>query len=202
MKNTIRALSLVLAMLMLLVACDLDEPSAGGDGTQTPSESGEPSVSPSDLPSDAPSGTVSEPGEFPFEFSVADVYGETVTQQSLGSKELFFVHYWATWCEPCIEEMPELIELEKNYGDRVGFITLLDDYDLGMTAAAEIVEGAGFPTVDAHHHALSDLRRMVSSTQIPSTILLDTEGNLIGEKIIGAHGGEGYARFIEQALGN
>jgi thiol-disulfide isomerase/thioredoxin len=44
-----------------------------------------------------------------------------------GSKPLL-VNFWATWCDPCREEFPDLVKIDTQYKDRVDFITVtLDD---------------------------------------------------------------------------
>ena len=44
-----------------------------------------------------------------------------------GGKPLL-INFWATWCDPCREEFPELVELDKEYKGRISFITIsLDD---------------------------------------------------------------------------
>ena len=39
------------------------------------------------------------------------------------------MNFWATWCPPCREEIPELIELKKQYGDRLQIIGISEDDD-------------------------------------------------------------------------
>ena len=41
--------------------------------------------------------------------------------------EVVILNYWATWCPPCIAEMPSLVELHQNYGKEVRFIFLAKD---------------------------------------------------------------------------
>ena len=138
---------------------------------------------------------------FPYKFSTQDLYGNTVTEVSLGEKELFFVHYWATWCGPCINEMPDLGKIAEKYGDRVGFIALLDDYSTAKAAAIRITEASGvsFTMVDARHSDFQTLLKMVQSGYVPTTILIDSDGKIVGDQIIGAYG-SGYGRFIDDAL--
>ncbi len=39
-----------------------------------------------------------------------------------------FINFWATWCIPCREEFPDLVEIDKEYRGRIDFITItLDD---------------------------------------------------------------------------
>ncbi|MCL2165345.1 MAG: TlpA family protein disulfide reductase, partial [Oscillospiraceae bacterium] len=138
---------------------------------------------------------------FPYSFSTQDLYGNQVTAASLGEKELFFVHYWASWCGPCINEMPILAQIALDYGGRVGFIGLLDDYSTSKDAATRIAEtsGVAFINVDARHSDFGDLLYKVQSGYVPTTILIDKDGNIVGNQIIGAMG-EGYRQLIENAL--
>ena len=124
-----------------------------------------------------------------------------MTEASLGEKELFFVHLWATWCPPCIAEMPELAQIANDYGDRVGFIALLEDYQRGADAAIRITEASGVPfiCVDARGEDFSTLLNMLNSGYVPTTVLIGSDGGMIGEQIIGAFG-EGYKWLIEDAL--
>ena len=140
---------------------------------------------------------------FPYVFSAEDLYGAEVTEASLGNRELFFVHYWATWCGPCVREMPELASIADDYDGRVGFIALLDDYNTSRETAVLIAEksGVGFIMVDARHSDFRQLVRMAQSGYVPTTILIGKDGGVVGEQIIGALG-EGYRKLIDAALGS
>ena len=140
---------------------------------------------------------------FPFAFTAEDFYGNAVTEASLGEKELFFVHYWGTWCPPCVAEMPELAGVAKEYGERVGFIGLLDDYGSNVSGAINIMDSAGIPQsfimVDAENKDLQELLSMVKSGYVPTTIIIDKDGNMLGGQLIGVYG-EQYGTTLEQLL--
>lgn len=64
---------------------------------------------------------------------VGEVTSETLLQEvkKLGAK-VVIVNFWATWCEPCKEEIPALLELGKNYaekGVRILFVSLDEPED-------------------------------------------------------------------------
>ena len=40
------------------------------------------------------------------------------------SKKPLLVNFWATWCDPCREEFPDLVKLHADYGGRIDFITI------------------------------------------------------------------------------
>lgn len=150
------------------------------------------------------SGTTGETGEthkFPFAFETEDAFGNAVTAETLGEKEIFFVHLWATWCGPCVSEMGDLKKIYDKYSDRVGFLALVDDFDSNVKGAKRLLEynELEFTNISSKVPELSNLLEMVKSGYIPTTILIDGDGNIIGEQIVGSYGME-YADFIDAAL--
>jgi thiol-disulfide isomerase/thioredoxin len=41
--------------------------------------------------------------------------------------KLFFLNFWATWCPPCIAEMPSIEQLRQSYNDKVVFLLISDE---------------------------------------------------------------------------
>jgi len=194
MTTKTKALCLVLCLLCFIsftAACASDPALPNDDGAATKGPS--------------PQGSQAEGTAFafPYKFSAEDLYGNTVTEESLGEKELFFVHYWATWCGPCVREMPDLARVAEEYGDRVGFFALLDDYGTARETALQIAESSGisFIMVDAKTKELQSLLKKVQSGYIPTTILIDSDGNMVGEQLVGSYG-SGYSPYIDDALKN
>ena len=154
----------------------------------------------------APDITVEPPREgtfaFPFNFSTEDLYGDTVTHEALGYKEAFFVYLWTTWCPSCVDAMPYLAQLAEAYGDRVGFISLLGDFDTAGDTAIRIKEDAGVPfiTVDANYDGLQDLLALVRSGFVPTSVVIGQDGTVVGEQIVGS-GIDRFQAAIEYALG-
>jgi len=142
-------------------------------------------------------------GILPFSFTAVDLYGNTVTEESIGEKQLFFIHFWATWCPPCVGEMPELAAIAEEFSDRVGFIGLIEDYDSNLKGAINIVEASGVPDsfvmVDARLPEMSDLLKLVQSDGVPTSIIVAADGRM-SEQIIGAYGSV-YADILNSILG-
>jgi thiol-disulfide isomerase/thioredoxin len=79
------------------------------------------------------------------ELTLKDLDGKDVSLESLKGK-VVLVNFWATWCEPCKVEIPELIELQQEYGPK-GFTVLgvaMDDE--GRSAVAPFVQKEKFDT--------------------------------------------------------
>jgi thiol-disulfide isomerase/thioredoxin len=112
----------------------------------------------------------------PYDFTAVDLYGNTVTAETLGEKQVFFVHLWATSCGPCVRGMPELAIIAQNYADSVGFIGLVSDFDSNANGAVNIIESAGVPSsfvmLNAAEPSLSHLREMVRTGFVPATLLI------------------------------
>ncbi len=134
-------------------------------------------------------------------FSAKDLEGNTITEEIFSEKDLTVVNIWATYCPPCIEEMPELGEWAEEMPENVQIIGLVCDiageedtehHDL----AVEIAEQAGtsFPHIVANED-FDDILGMVVG--VPTTFFVDKEGNMVGKWIVGADV-EGYKAFVEE----
>ena len=233
MKKTI-AMILCLIMLFTLTACagsdDGDSDRENANNNQPPpATEPEPKTKPAPEPptKPPPTGNTKDPpatkppkpakppednsddlwewGLLPVRFISVDLDGNTVTAESWGEKQLFFIHYWATWCGPCIQEMPDLARIASDFGDRVGFIGLLDDYDENPGGAIRLLESSGAPdtfiNVDARDRGADMLVDLVRSGYLPTTMIIDAHGNQLTEQLIGAYG-EVYADILDFLLEN
>jgi len=137
---------------------------------------------------------------FPYEFTAVDMYGNTVTEATLGEKEVYFVYYWATWCGACVRGLPALAKIAEDYGDRVGFIGLLDDYKSNLSGARKAVENAGIPDsfimVNARLPEVSDIYELVQSGYLPTSVIISVD-DIIG--LVGSYGEE-FADYLDSFL--
>ena len=58
-----------------------------------------------------------EAGDKAPDFKVVTEKGRTVTRSNFGGK-LLVLNFWATWCPPCVQEMPSLIQFSKEMADK------------------------------------------------------------------------------------
>ena len=140
---------------------------------------------------------------FPFEFTAEDLHGNIVTHSSFGERELFLLYFWTTWCGACIIAMPDMVLLADEFGERVGFVSLLGDFETGRRTAIQMTEDLNIPffTMDAFHDDFAAFMHFVDSGFVPTAAIIDIDGNMIGEMIVGGN----YARLrdaIESALGD
>lgn len=90
------------------------------------------------------------------------------------------VNLWATWCQPCRDEMPLLQRNYDRYGDRVAFVGVNTQDITG--AAAEFLEA-----VDARYPQVVDtdgqLLRHLRIPGLPVTVMLDAKGRVVDKHI-------------------
>jgi len=102
--------------------------------------------------------------------------GETLRMADWRGKPLV-VNFWATWCPPCIEEMPLLDRLSQEM-PRAKFV------GIGIDTAKNIAEFAakipvGFPLYVAGHGGIAMVRDLGNAAGgLPFTVLIDTKGHV------------------------
>jgi thiol-disulfide isomerase/thioredoxin len=88
--------------------------------------------------------------------------------------EVRFVNFWATWCAPCLAEMPAIAKLHADYGDKVHFSVVSVDSD--FKDALEYMTNQKFG-IDPVTRA-SAVPSSIMSGAIPTTIVLDRLGRI------------------------
>ncbi len=121
--------------------------------------------------------------------------------------KLTMINFWGTFCGPCISEMPELGEVERNYKDKgfeiVGLTTdvadLQGNYDESVIDdARSIIEDTGitYPVLVAPAQLMVD----IGLQYVPTSYFLDSEGNVLGSAEIGSRSGEEWEEVINGYL--
>jgi thiol-disulfide isomerase/thioredoxin len=104
-------------------------PGVGNKATQPQTSQSAP-LSPSDAVTsdpDAAADALAAGKPAPLQFTLKDMNGIDVKLASFKGK-VIVLNFWATWCPPCREEIPTLIELQQRYGDQLVVIGVsIDD---------------------------------------------------------------------------
>ena len=138
------------------------------------------------------------------EFSTEDLSGNVVTNEIFSQARLTVVNVWGTFCGPCIEEMPDLAEWDKELPEDVQIIGLVGDIagkedTEHIELAQMIVESAGVEFVNLIVNG--DFSALMGGIiGFPTTFFVDSEGNIVGEPVIGANVA-GYKAFVEGYTG-
>lgn len=63
----------------------------------------------------------------PIELSQLDLENAKAEKVNLNNGKPIIINFWATWCVPCVEELPEFDELNVKYGNKVDFVMISDE---------------------------------------------------------------------------
>ncbi len=201
----ISALCLAGMLCLGLWACSSSEDSSSGDSSGT-TKSTDASKENNTEKSDSSSGKqeTSENG-FPVnmpEFSTTDMDGNKVTNDIFADYDLTVVNFWATYCNPCINELPELAEWKKELPDNVNLIGLLVDVDEKGSDQYKLAEKIIKETGADYQHliATEEFDDMISNlVGVPTTFFVDSTGKIIGEPFAGADV-NAYKQTVEDYL--
>ena len=156
----------------------------GTDSSQDPagSAAGDASETDSSLPD------TSDRVEAP-DFTLVDQYGEEHTLSDYKGK-VVFLNFWATWCPPCREEMPDIEALYKEYGENSEDLVILsvanpktkdnpNNNDKTIEEVTKFMEDNGY-SYPALMDTTGDVLLQYYITAFPTTFMIDREGRVIG----------------------
>jgi thiol-disulfide isomerase/thioredoxin len=113
-----------------------------------------------------------------------DAAGNEVSLHDFGGK-VVLLNLWATWCAPCIKELPSLDRLQAQLGsDRFQVVAVSVDRR-GAEAVRPYFEKLGIANLPIYAEPKNQLAQSLGLTVLPSTIVVGPHGVMVGH-IIGA----------------
>ena len=113
------------------------------------------------------------------ELSLKSANGKIVNLSSFHGRPVF-MEFWATWCEPCVEVMPELTKLYGETADK-GLVWLSIDSDEDAATAASFLAEEHVPWPN-YHDDDGSLSRAFQRDGIPLGVLIDADGKVLFQK--------------------
>lgn len=110
------------------------------------------------------------------DISFKDKSGKTVSLSSLKGK-VVFMNFWATWCPPCIQEMPTINELKAKYKGNNDIVFLMVDVDNKMEKSTAFMEKNKYDL--PVYVPASNIPSEYLGSSIPTTVILDKSGDMI-----------------------
>jgi thiol-disulfide isomerase/thioredoxin len=112
------------------------------------------------------------------EISVTDMAGKPV---SLGDfkGQFVLVNLWATWCQPCLKEMPSLMALQTRLGSALTVLAISEDR-AGARIVQDFVAAHGFDKLAIYLDPNSTVGHTFDARGLPTSILIGADGKLLG----------------------
>ena len=94
--------------------------------------------------------------------------------------KIVLVNFWATWCGPCIREMPSLLRLQKARGGADFTVISLSQDLRGWPVVTPFLEKNGLAELPVYVDQKTAISRAMKIKGLPTSILLDREGRELG----------------------
>jgi len=141
------------------------------------------------------------------QFMTYSIYGDLIDQELFSQADITMINVWGTYCSPCIREMPDLGDLNREYADKGFQIAgiVIDGYHQDEEKFKEQI-GLARAIVD---YTKADYQHMLpismelneaylSNIQVvPTTFFVDSKGRLIGKEVTGSRSKEAWIEVIE-----
>lgn len=108
-----------------------------------------------------------------YTWGLTDLEGKSTNLQSKKG-EVILINLWATWCPPCVAEMPSFVELYSDYKDKVAFVFVANDEKIKVEAFLQ-KKGYELPV----YFQSTTTPQQLESSSIPVTYIIDKNGNIV-----------------------
>ena len=105
-------------------------------------------------------------------------HGKTATLADFRG-HVVLVNLWATWCAPCVKEMPSLERLQAKLGD-LKVLAISEDRQ-AATVVAPFIEKHGIEGLAIYLDPKNDVDHALAVGGLPTSFLIDRDGRILGE---------------------
>jgi thiol-disulfide isomerase/thioredoxin len=107
-----------------------------------------------------------------------DLAGNPASLSEFAGK-IVLVNLWATWCEPCLREMPSLERVQSRLGTKITVVAISEDRGGGKTVEP-FIGRLGLKSVKVYLDPKSAMERALKVQGLPTSFLIDREGKILG----------------------
>lgn len=164
------------ALLMSLASagCDRQKASAPQGGAPATANAAANAAAPEEA---YPTGRLdrSHQGEHAPDMVFEDGQGQPVRLSAFRGRPLL-VNLWATWCAPCVVEMPSLDALAMREGDGLRILTISQDDPDGRRKVTDFFAAHHFSRLEPYLDGRMQIMRALQVDTLPTTVLYNSEG--------------------------
>jgi thiol-disulfide isomerase/thioredoxin len=104
-----------------------------------------------------------------------DSAGRTISLSSLKGK-VVFINFWATWCPPCLAELPSINTLHKKVSNNSNIVFLIVDADNQLSKSIPFIKDHGYnlPVFET----VTDIPSEMLNGSIPTTLVINKQGHM------------------------
>ena len=137
-----------------------------------------------------------------------DIDGKEFSGKDFSDYDLTMVNVFATWCSPCVQEIPDLAEIQKEMKDKgvniVGVVTDTVDQTGENQEALEKAKLIRERSKAEYPFLIPDKSnfngRLSGIQALPETFFVDKKGQIVGETYSGSHNKKAWLEIIEKEL--
>ncbi len=131
----------------------------------------------------------------PVDFELPDLQGKTHKLSDFRGKWVL-VNYWATWCPPCLEELPELVIFHETHKDTDAVVIGVNFEDVGTDKLSKFISdySISYPIVRTKPGPSSALGPIPG---LPTSYLVNPQGEVVAQKV-GPVNGKSIEKFIAE----
>lgn len=132
-----------------------------------------------------PAASASLPAAVPGSSRMVTLRGGGTRDLAAPPGKLLILHYWATWCPPCVTEFPQLAEFWKEFGKKPGVELLAVSVDEEWTAVDDWLKKNGIAGIPLALDPRRTSAKAFGTEKFPETYVLSPSGEVV-DKFVGA----------------
>ncbi len=134
-------------------------------------------------------------------FTLETVDGKKVSLSDFKGKGVI-INFWATWCPPCRQEIPDMIELQKAYSGKFTFIGIAVNDKPENVAAYVKAKGINYPVAMGDEKVVIDYGKFLEGGQlrgIPTSFVINPKGEIV-TAFVGARDKRAFESVIQRIV--